>query len=257
MSPLILICNFVKLLPQEMVDQVCTKNQIRFLIIGGKVAASENVSKNQTYPYLTCDSDKIVAPGLRPNDVAPCIKTILGNNIYDAIILDLYDQPSEAMIKLTARLVNRFPKATIINLRQFFPGYVGFKNRKGWVDVVTWARAMGQNSMTKEALELFANSTRPWTLNAKTEKEKIFNQNDDENFIWFLVKDTKDKFNLVGEYWKERLLNRAWMYDDWYVPNKYGHQDIARGILEMMLYNNTETVRSDMVNDWDDDYGTC
>ena len=157
-----------------MVNLVCTKNQIRFLIIGGKVAESENVLKNQTYPYLTCNSDKIVGPGLRPDDIAPCLKKMLGDSIYDAIILDLYDQPSEAVIKLTARLVNRFPKATIINLRQFFPGDVGFKHRNGWVDVVTWARAMGQNSMTKEVLELFANSNRLWMFNVKSKKERNF-----------------------------------------------------------------------------------
>ena len=47
------------------------------------------------------------------------------------------------------------------------------------------------------------------------------------------------------------------MFNDWFWPNADGHKDIAREILGMMIYNETQTNRSDFVNPWDDDYGAC
>ena len=249
--------NLIEILPQELVDEVCLEKKIRFLVIGGQVAAAENIERNQTYPYLLCKSDRITGKHLAPDNIAPCIKKIVGNNIYDAIIIDLFDNSNEKLINLTRRLVDRFPKATIINMRQWFPGDVGFKYRKGWVNVVRWAKAMGQHSMTEDALKLFENSNRPWTLKWNKEKIKFYEQNNNENSIWPLYKDTKDKTNEKGKYWKDTLLRRKWMFDDWFVPNADGHKDIARGILGMVMYNETETIHQNIVGNWDDDYGTC
>lgn len=246
------------LLPKAMVELVCTNNQIRFLVIGGGVAAADNIFKNQTYPYLTCKSDTIVASDINPGRVAQCMKKMIGENIYDAIILDIFDFPGPQLIKLVARLVQRFPMATIINLRHFFPGDVGLKHRKGWVSVATWAESINEKSMTETALQKFEETDRQWGAKLNAAKEKAFEDNINQNYIWFLYKDTKDKFNLFGDYWQKTVLKRAWMYDDWFLHNAYGHQDIARGILGMMIYNKTETKRSDFVNPWDnDDVGAC
>ena len=47
------------ILPQGMIDEVYTRRGIRFLIIGGSVAAADIVGENQTYTYLICNSDRI------------------------------------------------------------------------------------------------------------------------------------------------------------------------------------------------------
>ena len=248
---------FTSELSQSIIDEVCKNRAIRVLVIGGRVAAADNVEINQTYPYLLCNSDKITGKNLILDDLVPCAKQKIGDNIYDAIILDLFEHSNEKLIELTRRLVNRFPKATIINLRQWFPGDVGFKHRKGWVKVARWAAAMGQDSMTRDALQLFANSNRPWTLKLNKEKMKIFERNGNENSIWSLRKDTKEEIKEQGKYWKDTLLRRAWMFDDWFVPNADGHEDIARGVLRMLISNETKTFRQDIVRNWDDDYGAC
>lgn len=232
---------------------MCTTNDIRFLTIGGRVAYGENVPKKDTYPYLLCDGDRIVGPDLEPDDVAPCIKKILGNNVYDVIVLDLFDHSSEILIKLTSRLTKRFPSATIMNLRQFFPGDVGFQHRKGWVSVATWARAQGFDSMTKEALEAFKNTNRPWTVKTDKRLESYYERNSRDNYIWSVYKDPNDRFGMVGDYWKEALLRRAWMYDDWFEVNAVGHKDIARGIFEMTVFNKTDTKHSDDTAEWEPD----
>ena len=81
-------------LPEAMVKLICVTKQLRFLVIGGRVAAVDNVLPEERYPYLLCNSDKIVGQGINLGEVAPCIKNLIGNNIYDAIIFDLYDNPS-------------------------------------------------------------------------------------------------------------------------------------------------------------------
>jgi len=244
-------------LTQSMIDEVCKRRGIRVLVIGGRVAVADNVERNEAYPYLLCNSDKIAGKNLTLDDMVPCAKKIIGENIYDAIILDLFDQSNEKLIELTRRLVNRFPEATIISMMQWFPGDVGFRHRKGWANVARWAKAMGQNSMTKDALELFQNSTRPWTIKLHKQKTKFSERNVNENSIWSLRKDTKDEIKEKGEYWKNTLLRRAWMFDDWFLPGSDGHKDIARGILGLLISNETETFRQDTVEEWDDDYGTC
>ena len=93
---------------------------------------------------------------------------------------------------------------------------------KGWVTVPTWARSMGYNNMTEDALELFNQSKRPWSMKLNGERQSLFEQDADENNIWSLYKDTKDKLNLRGQYWKDTLLRRAWMFENWLLPNADG-----------------------------------
>ena len=245
------------MLPKELLQKICDERGIRYLTIGGPVAYGEHLRRNQTYPYLLCDGDRIVGPRLRPEDVGPCMKKMIGNNVYDVIILDLFSEANENLIKLTRRLVRRYPKATIMNVRQFFPGDVGFKHRRGWVSVESWAKYYGHTSMTKEALDLFEKSSRAWTVQMSNEDSAFFDRNSKENFIWSVYKDTNDKYSEVGDFWKNTLLRRAWMYDDWFLPNADGHMDIARGILSLSLWNNTASHRSDEVFDWDGDSEGC
>ena len=48
----------------------------------------------------------------------PCIKNLIGDKIYDAITLDLFDYLNENVIELTQRLRDRFLEAIFINIRQ-------------------------------------------------------------------------------------------------------------------------------------------
>ena len=111
-------------MPQELVDEECLEKKIHFLVIGSQVAAVKNIEENQTYPYLLCKSDRITGK-MTPNNVDLCIKKIVGNNIYNAIIIDLFDNSNEELINLRRQLVGRFPKAIIINIRQWFPDNAG------------------------------------------------------------------------------------------------------------------------------------
>lgn len=240
-------------LPAPLLKNACESKDIHFLTIGGRVAYGKNLQKEQTYTHLLCDGDRIAGSDLEADDVAPCIQKMLGGNYYHVIVIDLHDNPNENLIKLTSKLARRFPKARMINLRHFFPGDVGFQHRNGWVSVATWARAQGYDSMTKEALEAFKNADRPWTVKYDKTRASYYERNSNENDMWSLFKDPNESFEIVGDYWKEILLRRAWMYSDWFELNEIGHKDIARGIFDMATFKRTETFNSFEINPWDEE----
>ena len=244
-------------LPEELVQKMCGEMRIRYLTIGGPVVYGEKLQNNQTYPSLLCNGDRIAGPHLKPQDALPCLKKMIGNNMYDVIVLDLYRESNEKLIQLTRRLANRYPQATIMSIRHFFPGDLGFKHRRGWISIQSWAKYYGHTSMTKEALGLFEKSSKAWTIRTSDTSSALYGMNSKENYVWSVFKDTNDKYSKVGDYWKDALLRRAWMYDDWYEPNAFGHMDIARGILSLSLWKDTETHRSDEVFDWDGDSEGC
>ena len=244
------------LLSEDLLYQICDVKKLRFLTIGGPAAFAENLERNQTYPHLLCDGDRIVGPHLKPEDVEPCIHKMIAHNIYDVIVLDLYHESNESLLNLTRRLKHRFPKAKILNMRQWFPGDLGFKHRKGWVRISTWAKHHGYTSMTTEFLEKFKNSSRPWTIK-NDEHYNYYNRNNRENHVWSLFKDDPATFDKTDDYWKETLLRRAWMYDDWYVVNEKGHKDIARGVCSLSLWNATNTRHEDYTNPWDENNYDC
>ena len=240
-----------KLLPEDIWRKACLDMKLRFLTIGGTVAYAQHLNRSQTYSHITCNGDRIVGPNLKPDNVAPCLKEMIADNVYDVIVLDMYKESNENLLNLTRRLINRFPNATILNMRQFFPGDVGFKHRNGWVSVQSWLKYYGHTSLTKEALDLFKNSSKPWTMKISNGASSFSEQNVKENFIWSFYKDDNDAYSQAGEYWKKALLRRAWLFDDWYRPNVHGHMDIARGILDLSIYQDLEDRNN--TNQWDRD----
>ena len=46
-------------LPKELLQNICDEKGIRYLTIGGPVAYGENLERNQTYPSLLCNGDRI------------------------------------------------------------------------------------------------------------------------------------------------------------------------------------------------------
>ena len=106
--------------------------------------------------------------------IVPCIKNLIGDKIYDAITLDLFDYLNENVIELTQRLRDRFLEAIFINIRQQFLGNIGFKCHKEWANVARQAKAMGQDSITEEARDLFDDSNRLQTLKQHDYKMKFY-----------------------------------------------------------------------------------
>jgi len=239
------------LLPEELVTDVCDVKKIRYLTIGGHAAAA-----NESYTNYLCDGDKIAGEHITPEGVYPCIDQMIGDNVYDVIVLDLFHEADESLLDLTRRLNHRFPEATIFDMRQFFPGDLGFKHRSGWVDIVTWAKQIGHSSMTQEFLDAFANSSRKWGVK-KDEHLNYYIRNEDENNVWSIFKDAANKFEKIGDVWKETLLKRSWMYDDFFKSSIDNDKDVARGILDFSMYNATNTSRDDSTNPWDEDAGLC
>ena len=186
----------------------------------------------------------------------PCIDQMIGDNVYDVIVLDLFHEADESLLNLTRRLNHRFPVATIFNMRQFFPGDLGFQSRKGWVKIAAWAKHHNHSSMMQEFLDKFANSSRMWGIK-KDEHLKHYIRNGNENNVWSIFKDVPNKFDKFGDVWKETLLKRSWMYDDFFKSSIDNDKDVARGILEFSMYNGTNTSRDDSTNPWDEDAGLC
>jgi len=244
------------LLPEDLINEICNEKKLRYLTIGGHVAAAEHLEKSQSYTSYLCDGDRIVGEHVTPEDVFPCIHEWIGDNIYDVIVLDLFNEADESLLNLTRRLVNRFPAAAIFNMKHFFPGDIGFQHSKEWVPITTWAKQHNHTSMTKEFLELFEKSNRPWTIK-HDERLKYYVQNGKENHVWSLFKDMPSTFNTTGEIWKNTTLRRAWMYDDFFEPSIEGHKDIARGIFHLNHYEKINTSRDDSTNPWDEGNYEC
>jgi len=130
------------------------------------------------------------------------------------------------------------------------------------INLRDWAASVcPSGSMTKETLECFKNSAKPWQLKMDNDKEKYFVNKtiSRENYMTEMYKDVNPVYNLKGEEIQEMLIRRAWGFTDWNLANSMGHQDIARGILGTSLWTNITEIfkyRSDNVNDWDDDTGS-
>ena len=76
--------------------------------------------------------DVIARDDLLPKDAASCLSNLLEDRTYDVIVLDFFEVADQGLDLLVTRLQNKFPDATIINLKPYFPGWTGFPSRKGW-----------------------------------------------------------------------------------------------------------------------------
>lgn len=250
----------VGVLSDDIVHKSCDETKLRFLTIGGSVAAGEGVTPEQAYPHLLCKGDKIANPNIKPGDVAYCLKSIIGNKIYDVIVIDLFDHNDIHTNNLVIRLIKRFPGATIINLMNYFPSQIGFRHHgSGWVPVSKWAlETSGEKHMTDKFLKQFEESHNAWQFIPDNEKLKLYhNITWLSSAIWTLHHNDEAKYKLKGKPIKDLFLKRAWLYSDWTILNVDGHKEIASGILSEVNMKLVLSNHSDVVNPWDKDTGDC
>ena len=250
-------------LPDKLVNQICNDRKFRFLTIGGKTASGIGLNNvNNSYPSLLCKGDVIAKDQMTPTEVAPCLKTLIGSNdIYDVIVLDLFEKANGNLNEIVRRLSNRFPNALIVNLRQYYPISTGFRHRKGWINVQRWVNMTCNNAhMNKDTLKCFQRSKKRWKL--KLDGNNNYYKNiitTKENKVVNLMKDLDSVYNVKnGEDTKNMLLRRSWLFRDWDEVNENGHLDITRGIMKITIWKNVTdkvTERIDKVGEWDDDVG--
>jgi len=211
----------------------------------------------------------IARDDLLPKDVASCLQNLLQDRIYDVIVLDLFEVADQGLDILVNRLKNRFPDATIINLKPYFPGWTGFQSRKGWVGVEKWAQmkvkgyttSIAENienasRMSLNVLDELKDASRPWEMQKFNSQQNAFDKVTRDYSLWALYKDTPKQFETKdADEIKDRIWRRAHLYLDWFTYNSDGHKDIARGVMGISRKANSTV--SDVVNEWDDDAMTC
>lgn len=246
-------------LPHEMEVTSCEQKQLRFLTLGGATAngAGLDDAVNDAYPFLLCEGDSIADNNMVPTDAASCLKTLVGDNIYDVIVLDFYENADKDLDRLVKRLTNRFPKANVISVKHFYPNVVGFQHRKGWASIKDWATGFGYEGMSDDCKKAFNESGRPWELEFDAKLYEAYNNASKNNGIWSLQKDETLTYNERGDVIKDIVLRRWWLYNSWDNYNQDGHRYIARGVFGMCDQFDATRNTEDVVNPWDEDDAAC
>ena len=98
-----------EVLPESAVNLTCLEKKFRFLVIGGKTSTGYGLaSRDESFPAHLCGADVIAEEGISPLAVSSCLKNLVGDTVYDVILLDLFEVADEYLHVIMKRLRNRY-----------------------------------------------------------------------------------------------------------------------------------------------------
>lgn len=115
-------------------------SSIRYLIFGSASALGEGLEDiSQAYPYQLSASIHNAASRVGGVSLsAICTQSIVGDKMYDVIIVEFEDKDVESVTQLAKRIRQRFPKATLVFFRLWSPATHIIYN--GEISVLDWWR---------------------------------------------------------------------------------------------------------------------
>ena len=87
---------------------------------------------------LLCNAVNSLDEESEPRDWSVCLRSRIGDETCDVIVVDYFELADPYLIELTHRIRLRFPDALIINLKHWHPIWTGYVDRKGWINVKEW-----------------------------------------------------------------------------------------------------------------------
>lgn len=242
------------LLSEPQIQEICNTRALRFLTIGSTTVVGKGLEYPLTdsYPVHLCNSDIIASETMHPREPAECLNSIIGDKIFDVIVLDFYEQAGNTnFVYLIIRLRKRFPEALIVILKAYKLVWTGYfdKSTGNWTDVSQWALHNGHKTLNDEVLGDFSDSTEIWKVNEFRRQEEFSTKQTRKSDVYQVYKENTTTFEAMSSgNVKDLLIRRSYLYSDWSIFTTLGHEDIALGILK--LVDLKVKSQNDTVKDW-------
>ena len=218
------------------------------------------------YPKILCNSDVIAGDdedgeNIDTKYLARNLQSLIGDSIYDVIILDFFEDTNCYDGRLQYRLRRRFPNAALISLQAYLIGWTSYwdSSISLYRTVGSWASKNGFKSLSDQALSAFCDSSEEWTMYPFDEQNRIWRTLNKQPHTGWITKENYTNYdNMTSNQIKDLLIRRSYLFNDWTLFNDIGHEDVAKGILDLTKYMNAS--RNDTVTAWDgnqDDNYTC
>jgi len=232
------------ILPTKLQTEICGHG-LRFIVLG------KTETPLHSYSRYLCNAEDNLKVGGVPKDWE-CLRSKIGRNRYDVFVLDFFEVADEHMIDLAIRIRRRFPDALVINLKHFFPNWIGYYEGKNWVNIKEWAKS---EVLSEDIVEEFANSTNEWQLKSFEEQNDFYETSTQKSNAWSLYKDNNS--SITSDEIKGMLKQKLFMYDSWNSRSIEGDLDVALGIFELVRHSGVK--KSENINSWgiNDDPPEC
>ena len=220
--------------------------ELRYLTFGTSLTWGSTLKdRYQAFPYLLSPNTKNVA--MRASDStypSMCTQSMVGDDIYDVIIIEYDRRRFEYTVNLSRRLRQRFPDATIIltkmwNLQDIL---VALKDDKSSKKLRDYLSQSGKPALSDDALNyvLHLNPQMTWEKNINI-REKYYKQAEEEYGVKIYDWPTQ---GVLGSIVKSRFN----FFEDYVHFNEYGHRAVAKEISTIVA--EAKAKRSDKVGSW-------
>lgn len=226
-------------------------SNLRYLAFGSSMTWGSGVQdRSNAYPYLL--SSKATNLALRatgPNYPSICTQSMVGDEIYDVIMLEYFSRASDGLKPLAERLRQRFPNAMIILVQLWNPKMISYRKNIHINKWVSEKKLPLNDPKLLEAVE--ATSSSEWTFNMEWMR-----------FCMNILEDTAKAVNgyilkgppfPIENYEKIDVKNlllstRSMFSDDWFHLSEEGHRVVAQAVKDFL--QTIPVKRSDEVGTW-------
>ena len=206
-------------------------SKLRYLTLEASATWGATLPDRTTgYPYqLSPNVTNLAIRASGPNYPSICLQSMIGDAIYDVIVLEFLMGCGEGLDKLSMRLRQRFPEAIIILNIMWVPLLIAGKDTKGedtsFYSVYQKYRTMSPDIIKNEFTEIDLN--RPVMTHLLNYHEKI--KNDIDAYYFGMEEITTPE-------WKNKdwIADRLSLYNDPPHYSQKGHDFIANGIKDLL-----------------------
>ena len=206
-------------------------SNLRYLTFGASATWGATLPNRTTgYPYqLSPNVTNLAIRASGPNYPSICLQSMIGDDIYDVIVLEFLMGCGEGLDKLAMRIRQRFPDAIIILNIMWVPLLIAGKDTQGedtsFYAVYQKYRTMSPDIIKNEFSEIDLN--RPFMTHLLNYHNKVKNE---VGAHYFGLEE------ITTPNWKNRdwIADRLSLYNDPPHYSQEGHDFIANGIKDLL-----------------------
>jgi len=231
---------------------------LRYLIFGTSVSWGAGLeNRNTAYPYLLSKNVKNLAlRACGPNYPSVCTESMVGEDVYDVIVLEYMTGSQDGLYPLARRLRKRFPEAKIIFLSLWYPLMLKYEDGER-VSVSKWMSREGfkrEDEAMPEIVTALNKSSFPWSLDFEflAKKAQYVQEIAKEvsGYLYFgpnkwnnpdEIPQHFDSVKMVTDNYK--LFNKDWLH-----LSPEGHLLVAKNIHKILL--DIKAGPSDKTDSW-------
>eukprot|EP00586_Coscinodiscus_wailesii_P003547 CAMPEP_0172489462 /NCGR_PEP_ID=MMETSP1066-20121228/19481_1 /TAXON_ID=671091 /ORGANISM="Coscinodiscus wailesii, Strain CCMP2513" /LENGTH=396 /DNA_ID=CAMNT_0013257353 /DNA_START=253 /DNA_END=1443 /DNA_ORIENTATION=- len=205
--------------------------ELRYAAFGTSVTWGSTLSDREKSAYVKVLSPKGVNLGIRgtgPNYPSACTQSMVGDEVFDVIILEFHVVLNFGLRTLTKRLRERFPDAIIIILREWFPQSITDKNgvtAHEWVEK-RFGKKKDINDLKMH--EAFRKSAGTWSWPAQDKQRNQIQNEIAREFDAYILAMPKpqDPRNWVS---LSNLFSNDFLH-----KSKKGHEEVAKRVQNLV-----------------------